>query len=29
MHAQLTQATERLGKGELDKLLHSGDTWTV
>jgi len=29
MHAQLEQATERLGKGDLKKLLHSGDTWTV
>jgi 2-oxoglutarate ferredoxin oxidoreductase subunit beta len=27
--AQLDAATERLGKGDLDKLLHSGDTWTV
>ena len=22
-------ATERLGKGSLEKLLHSGDTWNV
>jgi 2-oxoglutarate ferredoxin oxidoreductase subunit beta len=29
MHAQLAQATERLGRGDLEKLLHSGDTWTV
>jgi 2-oxoglutarate/2-oxoacid ferredoxin oxidoreductase subunit beta len=29
MVAQLEAATERLGKGSLDKLLHSGDTWTV
>jgi 2-oxoglutarate/2-oxoacid ferredoxin oxidoreductase subunit beta len=29
MHDQLEQATERLGKGELSKLLLTGDTWTV
>jgi 2-oxoglutarate/2-oxoacid ferredoxin oxidoreductase subunit beta len=29
MHQQLQRATERLGEGDLDKLLHSGDTWTV
>ena len=27
--AQLDAATERLGAGDLEKLLHSGDTWTV
>ena len=26
---QLDRATERLGKGDLEKLLHGGDTWTV
>ena len=26
---QLARATERLGKGDLGALLHSGDTWTV
>ena len=26
---QLEAATERLGAGDLDKLLHTGDTWTV
>ena len=26
---QLATATERLGAGDLTKLLHSGDTWTV
>ena len=29
MLAQLEAATERLGKGSLEKLLHSGDVWTV
>jgi len=29
VHAQIAQATERLGEGELEKLLHGGDTWTV
>ncbi len=29
MNDQLARATERLGKGDLDTLLHSGDTWTV
>jgi 2-oxoglutarate ferredoxin oxidoreductase subunit beta len=29
VHAQIAQATERLGAGELDKLLRGGDTWTV
>jgi 2-oxoglutarate/2-oxoacid ferredoxin oxidoreductase subunit beta len=29
MEAQIKQATERLGPGDLHKLLHSGDTWTV
>ena len=29
MAAQLRSAEERLGKGSLEKLLHSGDTWTV
>jgi len=27
--AQIRTATERLGRGSLEKLLHSGDTWTV
>jgi 2-oxoglutarate/2-oxoacid ferredoxin oxidoreductase subunit beta len=27
--AQVDAATERLGKGSLEKLLHSGDTWNV
>jgi len=27
--AQLDAATQRLGQGDLEKLLHSGDTWTV
>jgi 2-oxoglutarate ferredoxin oxidoreductase subunit beta len=27
--AQLEAATQRLGRGSLEKLLHSGDTWTV
>jgi 2-oxoglutarate/2-oxoacid ferredoxin oxidoreductase subunit beta len=27
--AQMQRATERLGKGDLDALLHGGDTWTV
>jgi hypothetical protein len=26
---QIEQATEKLGKGDLAKLLHSGDTWVV
>jgi 2-oxoglutarate/2-oxoacid ferredoxin oxidoreductase subunit beta len=26
---QIQRATERLGKGDLEKLLHQGDTWTV
>jgi 2-oxoglutarate ferredoxin oxidoreductase subunit beta len=26
---QIRAATERLGRGDLDKLLHSGDTWVV
>jgi len=29
MYEQLDRAAERLGTGELGKLLHSGDTWTV
>ena len=29
MAAQLDQAKEKLGEGDLAKLLHSGDTWTV
>jgi len=29
MMSQLARATERLGEGSLEKLLHSGDTWTV
>jgi hypothetical protein len=29
MNEQLARATERLGKGDLGKLLHSGDVWTV
>jgi 2-oxoglutarate ferredoxin oxidoreductase subunit beta len=29
MDAQIAQATEKLGKGDLTKLLHSGDTWEV
>jgi 2-oxoglutarate ferredoxin oxidoreductase subunit beta len=29
MKAQIEQATERLGKGDLAKLLTSGDTWVV
>jgi 2-oxoglutarate ferredoxin oxidoreductase subunit beta len=29
MNDQLDRATERLGKGDLGALLHSGDTWTV
>jgi 2-oxoglutarate ferredoxin oxidoreductase subunit beta len=29
MIAQLVAAADRLGRGNLDKLLHSGDTWTV
>jgi 2-oxoglutarate ferredoxin oxidoreductase subunit beta len=29
VHAQIAQATERLGSGELDQLLRGGDTWTV
>jgi 2-oxoglutarate ferredoxin oxidoreductase subunit beta len=29
MEAQIEQATDRLGPGDLHKLLHSGDTWTV
>ena len=29
MTEQLARATERLGKGDLGALLHSGDTWTV
>ncbi|HJS26398.1 MAG TPA: hypothetical protein VJ913_04655 [Actinomycetota bacterium] len=26
---QIRSATERLGRGSVDKLLHAGDTWTV
>jgi 2-oxoglutarate ferredoxin oxidoreductase subunit beta len=26
---QIRSATERLGRGSLEKLLHAGDTWTV
>jgi 2-oxoglutarate ferredoxin oxidoreductase subunit beta len=29
MNEQLARATERLGKGDLGELLHSGDTWSV
>jgi 2-oxoglutarate ferredoxin oxidoreductase subunit beta len=29
MDKQIEMATERLGQGDLAKLLHSGDTWTV
>ena len=29
MEAQIEQATERLGRGDLMTLLHSGDTWQV
>jgi hypothetical protein len=29
MDAQLVQAKEKLGEGDLAGLLHSGDTWTV
>ncbi len=29
VHAQIAQATERLGTGDLETLLHGGDTWTV
>ena len=29
MDAQIDQATAKLGVGDLRKLLHSGDTWTV
>ena len=29
VHAQIAQATERLGAGDLETLLHGGDTWTV
>ena len=29
MHAQLHSVEERMGKGDLGKLLHGGDTWTV
>jgi 2-oxoglutarate ferredoxin oxidoreductase subunit beta len=29
MDQQIDAATDRLGEGDLDKLLHSGDTWDV
>jgi 2-oxoglutarate ferredoxin oxidoreductase subunit beta len=29
MDAQIAAATERLGPGDLDKLFHAGDTWSV
>jgi hypothetical protein len=29
MNEQLARATERLGKGDLGKLLRSGDTWSM
>jgi 2-oxoglutarate ferredoxin oxidoreductase subunit beta len=29
VHAQIAQARERLGDGDLETLLHGGDTWTV
>ncbi|MFB3737649.1 MAG: 2-oxoacid:ferredoxin oxidoreductase subunit beta [Candidatus Velamenicoccus archaeovorus] len=29
MDRQIEMATERLGRGDLDKLLHAGDTWVV
>jgi hypothetical protein len=29
MKAQIQRATERLGAGSVEKLLHSGDIWTI
>jgi len=29
MAGQIAEATEKLGAGELDALLHSGETWTI
>jgi 2-oxoglutarate ferredoxin oxidoreductase subunit beta len=29
VHAQIAEARERLGEGDLETLLHAGDTWTV
>jgi 2-oxoglutarate ferredoxin oxidoreductase subunit beta len=29
VHAQIEHARERLGEGDLERLLHAGDTWTV
>jgi 2-oxoglutarate ferredoxin oxidoreductase subunit beta len=29
MEEQISAATEKAGKGELEALLHSGDTWTI
>ena len=29
VHRQATEIVEKKGRGELEKLLHSGDTWTV
>jgi hypothetical protein len=29
MDLQVQQATEKLGAGDLTKLLHAGDTWDV
>jgi 2-oxoglutarate/2-oxoacid ferredoxin oxidoreductase subunit beta len=29
MSRQIDQATQKLGPGDLTKLLHSGDTWVV
>ncbi|HEX9312426.1 MAG TPA: 2-oxoacid:ferredoxin oxidoreductase subunit beta [Actinomycetota bacterium] len=29
MNAQIERATDKLGQGDLEKLLHSGDTWVV
>ena len=29
MEQQIAAATDKLGQGDLAKLLHSGDTWTV
>lgn len=29
MQKQLEEVTAKQGKGDLDKLLHSGDTWVV
>jgi 2-oxoglutarate ferredoxin oxidoreductase subunit beta len=29
IHEQLTTVTEEKGTGDLDELLHAGDTWTI